>query len=78
MRANIEKQALSFYEAIRNSHRGVALIRELRAHFNREYTDEKYAALLQLLDDRSEAKVEFRISETPVFVPATLLQQMAR
>ena len=52
------------------------MIRELRAHFNREYTDEKYAALLQLLDDRSEAKVEFRISETPVFVPATLLQQM--
>jgi len=53
------------------------LIRELRTHFNREYNDEKYASLRQLLDDRSGAKVEFRIAETPVFLPKSLLQQMA-
>ncbi|MGA8672526.1 MAG: hypothetical protein WB679_21800 [Terracidiphilus sp.] len=53
------------------------MIRELRTHFNREYNDEKYAALRQLLDDRSGAKVEFRIAETPLFVPKSLLQQMA-
>ncbi len=53
------------------------MIRELRVGFNREYTDGKYAALRQLLDDRSGAKVEFRIAETPVFVPELLLQQMA-
>ena len=53
------------------------MIGKLRARFNREFTDEKYAALRQLLDDRSDAKMEFRVSETPVFVPELLLQQMA-
>jgi len=53
------------------------VIPALRTRFNRDYTDEKYAALLSVLDERSAAKVEFRVSETPVFVAKALLQQMA-
>jgi hypothetical protein len=53
------------------------VIPELRTRFNRDYSDEKYAALRELLDEQSGAKVEFRVSETPVFVPESLLQQMA-
>jgi hypothetical protein len=53
------------------------VIPELRTRFNRDYSDKKYAALRELLNERSAAKVEFRVSETPVFVPESLLQQMA-
>jgi hypothetical protein len=53
------------------------VIPELRTRFNRDYSDEKYAALRRLLNEKSGAKVEFRVSETPVFVPEPLLQQMA-
>jgi hypothetical protein len=53
------------------------VIPELRTRFNRDYSDEKYAALRELLNEQFAAKVEFRVSETPVFVPESLLQQMA-
>ena len=53
------------------------MIPELRTRFNRDYSDKKYATLRELLNERSAAKVEFRVSETPVFVPESLLQQMA-
>ena len=53
------------------------MIPELRKRFNQAFTAEKYEKLRSLLDERSGATVEFRISETPVFVPAALLDQMA-
>ena len=53
------------------------MIPELRKRFNQGFTAEKYEKLRSLLDERSGATVEFRISETPVFVPAALLDQMA-
>jgi hypothetical protein len=53
------------------------VIPELRTRFNRGYSDEKYAALRELLNEQSATRVEFRVSETPVFVPESLLQQMA-
>ena len=53
------------------------MIPELRKRFNAEFKADKYAALLARLDETSGASVQFRISETPVFVPDSLLHQMA-
>src|ERR1700740_2726623 len=53
------------------------MIPELRMRFNGEFKADKYAALLARLDETSGAPVQFRISETPVFVPDSLLHQMA-
>jgi hypothetical protein len=56
---------------------GTRVIPELRTRFNRAYTEGKYSALRTLLDERSAAKIEFRVCETPVFVPELFLQRMA-
>ena len=53
------------------------MIPELRTRFNRRYTPEGYAALLALLERRCGATVDYRIAETPIFVPLPLLQEMA-
>jgi hypothetical protein len=53
------------------------LIPELRSHFNESFAPEKYASLLALLERRCGARVEFRIAETPIFVPLALLEEMA-
>jgi hypothetical protein len=53
------------------------LIAELRQSFNQGFSSGKYASLLDLLQERCGTRVEFRVSETPIFVPAELLQQMA-
>jgi hypothetical protein len=53
------------------------LIPELRAQFNRCFAPEKYAALLALLEQRSGARIDIRIAETPIFLWASQLEQMA-
>ncbi len=53
------------------------MIAKLRERFNQEFTPGKYAALLGLLEERCGARVEFRVSESPIFVPAPVLHQMA-
>lgn len=53
------------------------MIPDLRRQFNKRFTAEKYASLLQLVEDRCGVPVEYRIAETPVFMPAELLQEMA-
>ncbi len=53
------------------------MIPELRKRFNRSFTSERYASLLAWLEDRCGVRVEFRVSETPIFVPLALLQEMA-
>lgn len=53
------------------------MIPELRRAFNRDFTPERYATMRALLERESGCAVEFRVAETPVFVPASLLQQMA-
>jgi len=55
----------------------VALINKLRARFNKSFTPDKYAKLLECLNRRCGASVDFRIAETPIFVPLNLLNQMA-
>ena len=53
------------------------MIPELRMRFNRSFTSERYASLLAWLEDHCGVRVEFRVSETPIFVPLALLQEMA-
>ncbi len=54
------------------------MIADLRADFNRRWTPELYQQFLERLDAEAGAHVEFRCSETPVFLPADLLEQMVR
>lgn len=53
------------------------MIPELRTRFNRAFTPEKYASLHQRLVQECGAPIEFRVSETPVFVERSLLDGMA-
>ncbi|MGD0730642.1 MAG: hypothetical protein ABR956_05215 [Terracidiphilus sp.] len=54
------------------------MIPELRTSFNRRFSPEKYASLLALLEERCGTKVDYRVAETPIFVPLALLQEMAK
>lgn len=47
-----------------------------RAAFNRNFTPEKYARFLSLLDQRCGTHVGFRNSETPCFLPRAILDRM--
>jgi hypothetical protein len=53
------------------------LIPELRTRFNEGFNLEKYAKVLALVEQRCGAAVDFRIAETPVFLPQRLLEEMA-
>ena len=53
------------------------MIPELRDRYNRMFASEHYASLLALLESRCGVKVEFRVAETPIFVPRSLLDDMA-
>ena len=52
------------------------MIPELRSEFNRQWRPESYAALLQRLDEIAGTHVTFRCSETPIFLPRPLLDEM--
>jgi hypothetical protein len=54
------------------------MIADLRENFNASYQPETYRALLRRLDLRAGAKIEFRVAETPVFLPITMLEEMAQ
>jgi hypothetical protein len=53
------------------------LIPELRNQFNERFTPDRYASLLRLVEERCGMRVEYRIAETPVFLPLALLEEMA-
>jgi hypothetical protein len=53
------------------------MIPELRRQFNERFTPDRYAALLRLAEERCGTRVEYRIAETPVFLPLRLLDEMA-
>jgi hypothetical protein len=53
------------------------LIAELRSVFNATYKSESYPKLLAQLEQRVGTKVEFRVAETPVFLPKATLEAMA-
>jgi len=54
------------------------MVPALREEFNRNYTPEKYRQFLEALDKACGTHIGFRVSETPCFVPKSLLDQMAQ
>jgi hypothetical protein len=52
------------------------MIPALRQQFNANFAPEKYQRLLKLMAERCGAQVQFRVCETPIFLPKTLLNQM--
>lgn len=52
------------------------MVPELRESFNAEFTPEKYQRFLDLVHQRTGTEVKFRLSETPVFLPKVLLDEM--
>lgn len=53
------------------------MLPELRQAFNRDYRPELYQALLEDCARQARAPLEFRISETPCFFPASLIRRIA-
>ena len=53
------------------------MIRSLRKQFNERFRPESYIDLLRTVDQRCGTPVEYRVAETPVFVPLAMLEQMA-
>jgi hypothetical protein len=53
------------------------MIPSLRLDFNSRFTPEKYETLLKILEERCGTPVKFRVSETPCFFPAALLEGMS-
>lgn len=52
------------------------MISSLREQYNVQFTEEKYQKFLQALDTAVGAKIDFRVAETPVFLPKDLLLEM--
>jgi uncharacterized protein (UPF0248 family) len=52
------------------------MIPSLRESYNAQFTQEKYQKFLQALDEAVGAKIDFRVCETPVFLPRDLLHEM--
>ncbi|MGH7597138.1 MAG: hypothetical protein ACREOI_12350 [bacterium] len=52
------------------------MIPSFRAQFNAQFTEAKYQAFLRALDDAAGTKIDFRVCETPVFLPKALLQEL--
>ena len=52
------------------------MIPQLRQHYNEAFTKEKYKAYIEALDAPFSGALDFRVAETPVFVPHAFLQQM--
>ena len=54
------------------------MLQRFRTEFNRrQFTPERYAALLARLDERTRSKIEFRVCETPCFFEREVLAEMA-
>ena len=45
------------------------MVSSVRNEFNKNFTQEKYNAFLKELDSMYPGAVEFRLAETPVFIP---------
>lgn len=52
------------------------MIASYRDDYNRRFTDAKYAQLRLNLNRRTRSRIDLRVAETPVFLPAALVQQL--
>lgn len=50
------------------------MIPELRARFNASFTDRKYAQFVERMNHRFRTRIQFRLCETPCFVPRSVQQ----
>ncbi|MGH9218736.1 MAG: hypothetical protein ACRD1W_05520 [Vicinamibacterales bacterium] len=53
------------------------MVPELRARFNASWTEAKYRDLIRRLEQRTGATLGFPISETPCFLPRSLMETLA-
>jgi hypothetical protein len=53
------------------------LVPELRRRFNARFTPQQYDTLLRLVEERCGVRVEYRIAESPVFLPSSLVGDLA-
>jgi len=52
------------------------MVPSIRKDFNKNFTKEKYEAFLKDLNSVHEGAIEFRVAETPVFVPKVFTKKM--
>ena len=52
------------------------MIPELRDQFNKNFTEEKYHEFLKDLNSKHPDAIEFRIAETPIFIPKDFTEKM--
>jgi hypothetical protein len=52
------------------------MIPEIRAEFNKDFTEEKYQDFLMDLESKRPGDITFRIAETPVFIPKDFTKKM--
>ena len=52
------------------------MVPEERKRYNRQFTEEKYRAFVADLEQQYPGQLDFRIAETPVFVPAAFKKQV--
>ncbi|HRH34802.1 MAG TPA: hypothetical protein PKY12_07070 [Catalimonadaceae bacterium] len=52
------------------------MIQSLRAAFNQAFTEEKYQEFLEILTRKFNYEIEFRVAETPVFIPIELRKRI--
>jgi hypothetical protein len=53
------------------------VIPELREAFNRQYRQQSYESLLAATEKAAGTRIEFRVAETPIFLPGAMLDQIA-
>lgn len=51
------------------------MVPQLREAFNQQFTPQKYADFLQELNAVHPGQLDFRVAETPIFIPKSFLQQ---
>lgn len=52
------------------------MIPKIRDKFNSEFTEERYKAFTKDLDDANNYHIDFRIAETPIFLPEDLMKEI--
>ena len=51
---------------------------QLRSRFNADFASEKYAALLRCVNETEKCPVDFRVSETPIFLTNEFTNEVTR
>ena len=54
------------------------MVSSVREKYNSLFTNEKYVSFLKSLDERYNDKIEFRVSETPVFIDKTFKEEIIK